>query len=264
MSDSDCHEGVRCVRQGMTRIWVREGIAPEKILEALEQPGEDLKRARKTWVRRVGRCVIKESRAGVLSGLLRHALRGTRYRRAWLAARHLESRGVGVPAAWAYVEYGPPGLVWRNALISEFLDGFRNSEQFLAALIQQGASQETLTLFFECLADAVNSLEAAGAYHGDLSGKNIFTRDGQHFRFIDLDAVELGVEHTDAKRLLNHVQLYDSFFDQVSDRMLVPFVERMMTPGQDPRRWMPLVRNRQQARRLTAEKKWARQGKLLS
>jgi len=263
MTPAQPTETAQPMRAGCKRVWCREGVPPERMIEALAQPGETLKLSKKSAVRRVGRCVIKESRERGLTALVKHTFRGARYRRAWPAARFLEEHGVGVPAAWAFIEHGLCGLVWRRTLISEYLDGFRNVEQFLASLIQQGAGHDTLALFFEAMADAVNLFTASGAFHEDLSGKNLFTRDGQHFRFIDLDAVVLGVNYSLERRLINHIQLYDSFCDQVSDHLLVPFITRMLPQEQDPRVWMPKVRKGQKARRLRTEKKWARQGKLL-
>lgn len=263
MSDTLNSASAKPVRTGCKRVWCREGVPPERMIEALTQPGEVLKTSKKSAVRRVGRCVIKESTERGLAALIKQTFRGSRYRRAWPAARFLEDHGIGVPAAWAFIEHGFMGIVWRRTLISEYLDGFRNVEQFLATLIQQGAGHDTLALFFEAMADAVNAFSASGAFHEDLSGKNLFTRDGQHFRFIDLDAVVIGVEYSLEKRLLNHIQLYDSFCDQVSDHLLVPFITRMLPSGQDPRVWMPKVRKGQKARRLRTEKKWAKQGKLL-
>lgn len=263
MTSAPACETAKPERIGCKRVWCREGVPPARMVEALGQPGEVLKVSKKSAVRRVGRCVIKESRERGLTALLKHTFRGMRYRRAWPAAHFLEEHGVGVPAAWAFIEHGLFGLVWRRTLISEYLDGFRNVEQFLASLIQQGAGHDTLALYFDAMADAVNAFCATGAFHEDLSGKNLFTRDGQHFRFIDLDAVVLGVDYDLNKRLTNHIQLYDSFCDQVSDHLLVPFITRMLPPEQDPRIWMPKVRKGQQARRLRTEKKWARQGKLV-
>ena len=264
MSGMRVHEQVQVRRIGLRRIWFLPPLEAETILQGLKQPGEVLKSSKKADVWRVGRCAIKESREPWPVGLIKHTFQSRRQRRAWLAAHYLQRQGVGVPAPWAYIEHGVLGLVWRHTMISEYLDGFRNVEQFLGALIQQGAGQDTLRPFLDALADAINALAACKVHHADLSGKNIFTSDGAHFRFIDLDAAELDAEYTEEKRLRNHVQLYDSFCDQLTDHMLVPFIERMLPEDIDPRVWLPKVRKGQKTRRLRTEKKWAKQGRLVS
>jgi hypothetical protein len=74
--------------------------------------------------------------------------------------------------------------------------------------------------------------------------------------------VELDVPCDDARRLRNHIQLYDSFCDELHDQLLAPFIMRMMPPGTDPRVWLPQVRKGQKDRRRLVEARWEKEGKL--
>jgi hypothetical protein len=241
-------------RKGMDRIYHRPDIAPEDVLQALGEPGEILKSSRKSITRRLGPVVVKSSR-GEFVGVVRMLAGRARYRRAWQAAQHLEQHGIAIPRTLAYVEHGLLGLVTANHLVSEYLEGYRNAEQYLLRLIQTGMGKLAVSAYLAALADAVNELNATGACHHDLSGKNIFTLDGSNFLFIDLDDVSIGEEYTEEARLKNLIQLYDSFCDVISDAVLVPFISRMLPQGEDPRVWMPRVRKGQQTRRRVHEDK---------
>jgi len=254
-----CNGRAAAARSGIKHVYYDPETPLSSILETLSQEGALLKTSGKASVRRVNDWVIKESQGKTFARLIRHTFRRNRYRRAWLAAHHLLVNGVAVPKPVAYVESRFAGLVFGNIQISEYLEGYRNVERFLLALVQRGAGRDTVSMFLQDLADAVNRLTGSGAYHADLSGKNILTRDGTEFFFVDLDAVALNVEYTDEMRMKNHVQLYDSFCDLLNDTMLVPFIERMLTEKHNPRVWMPAVRKGQNARRSRFEKTWAGQ-----
>lgn len=260
MSESVDNREDAPIRRGWHVYHLRHGLSVAEVREILAQPGEAIKRSRKSLVRRVGPWVIKESRRGLV-GLLKHTFLRRRYRRGWMAALHLNRHGVDVPAPAAFIETGMLGIITGNTLIAAYLDGQRNVEQFLLALVQRGGGKDTIALFLERLAAAVNRLSAAGAYHADLSGKNIFTQDGIRFYFIDLDGVVLDTEYTEERRMKNLVQLYDSFCDLLNDAMLVPFISRLLGPDHDLRLWMPRIRKAQQERRLLAESRLEKQGK---
>jgi len=231
------------------------------ILEALSSPGEVLKDSEKCKVQRVGDYVLKESKLARGSGPLKHTFKRDRYRQGWFAAHHLRKHGIDVPAPLAYVEKGRLGVITGNVLITSYLGGQQNVEQFLQVLIQRKAGADTIHHFLAALAEAINAFTACGAYHGDLSGKNIFTADGRHFSFIDLDDVVLGDIYDEGLRMKNHVQLYDSFCDFLSDNVLVPFITKMISSAQDIRVWMPRVREAQVQRRELVEERWAKEGR---
>lgn len=248
------------VRKGFHTFHLASGTSLDAVLEILNTPGETLKRSKKTLVQRVGGWVVKQSDGPLPARLARLTFRRKRYRRGWLAARHLSREGVHTPRFIAYVEVGFAGLVFRNATIMEYLDGFHNVEHFVRAMISGGATPDKISAFLSALADAVNRLIGSGAFHADLSGKNIFTNDGFSFHFIDLDAVELGAAYTDDRRMTNLVQLYDSFCDDLNDVFLAPFIIQLLPPGHDPRIWLPRVRDGQRKRRARLERRREKQG----
>lgn len=254
-------ESISRVRNGWSTIYYSRGVSLNGILEALASTGDILKASDKCTVRRVGDYVLKESKIARGSGPLKHTFRRARYRQGWFAAHHLRKNGIDVPIPLAYVEKGRLGLITGNVLITSYLGGQQNVETFLQVLIQRKAGADTIHHFLAALAEAINAFTDCGAYHGDLSGKNIFTSDGRHFAFIDLDDVVLGDEYDVGLRMKNHVQLYDSFCDFLSDNVLVPFITKLISPAQDIRVWMPRVREAQAVRRELVEERWAKEGR---
>ncbi len=242
-------------RKGLRRIYTAQDLPQETLDGILAEPGTVLKETPKIRVRHCGAYIIKETRGALLLRVLKLTFRRSHYRRAWDAALYLHQHGLHVPPPIAYIEHGLAGLVYRTTTITAYLEEHRNVEQFLDALVQRGAGRDTLDTFLAGLARAVNALTETGAYHADLSGKNILTRDGATFYFIDLDAVQLATECTEAQRQKTHVQLYDSFCDRLSDQLLVPFIVAMLPPSIDPRIWMPQIRKAQQRRRRRHERK---------
>ena len=261
MTDLCCRDSVKRTRLKSWTVYHDDGVTPASVLEAIESGGEILKSSKKSRVHRIGDWVVKMAGGSWLSRIIRLTFKKARYRRGWFAANHLVAHEVGCPVPIAYAERSLLGLIFQHALVSVYLEEERNVEVFSRALIQRGGSQDTFSMYLSKLAMAVNALTASGAFHGDLSGKNIFTRDGESFRFIDLDSIEIGVEYTEAMRLKNHVQLYDSFCDDMNDALLVPFLKAMLPASIDPRVWMPKVRKAQEVRRHKTEEKWAKQGR---
>jgi hypothetical protein len=247
-------------RRGSWTIQHRADVDVETVYVALAAPAETLKRSRKSLTRRMGAWVVKESRRGFVEAF-KHTLRPGRYRQGWRAALHLARHGVPVPRPVAFAErrFGP--IILGNVFICEYLDGWVNVEEYARRIVRDGAEEEAVRAFLSRLAGVVNSLSAANAYHSDLSGKNIFTRDGTAFRLIDLDGVVLGRPYTDERRLKNHVQLYDSFCDYWPDFVLGSFIRELSPEDVDFTEWFQRVRQAQAARRARTEAVWARQGR---
>ena len=237
-------------------VYARTDLPIEELFAILKDPGVELKRSKKALTRRVDNWVIKESRGPLMRELVKHTLSRERYRRAWYAAHYLLAKGIRVPKPIAYIEKSLLGCIAGTVNVTEHLKGHRSVQQFLHALVNQGAGKETITRFLDALADAVLALSTSGAYHADLAGKNIYTSDGETFYFIDLDAVVLGTPYTQDLRLRNHVQLYDAFCDQLNDALLVPFIQRMLPNDVDSRMWLPAMRTAQAERRRFVRKQW--------
>jgi len=253
--------GILIERHGSYRVIRRADVPFERIRDALSEPGQQLKASKTSKVRRVGSWVIKESAANPVAGAVRHTLLRNRYRRGWRAAVHLQKAGVFVPTPIAYIERYRAGVVWRNAIVMEFLDGCCNVEQFVKGRLDKGANPSDFEDFFARLAAAVNGLSRAEAYHSDLSGKNIFTKDGNEFYFIDLDGCVLGGTYTEDLRFRNHVQLYDSFCDWFPDEVLTRFLSKMLDREHKTGDWMDRVRAAQAKRRARTVAVWRKQGK---
>lgn len=252
-----------CVRRhaGGWSMHLRSDVNQDELLEALEGQGTVLKESPKARVRQAGRWVIKESLSGTWSERLKHLFWPIYYRSAWDAAWFLRASGVAVPRPIAYCQERRFGCLVRTATVNEFLDGYTSVEEHARQLVRSGADAEAIAAFLHRIARAVNGVESCGAYHADLSGKNIFTRGGAQVILIDLDAVKLNTRYGKARRLKNHVQLYDSFCDYWDATLLRPFIDAMAEAVRDKDAWFERVVQEQQARRDKIEAVWEAQGR---
>ena len=253
-----CPKGYRRLKIPGGAAYVRDDLEEKALQALLAHQGEILKASSKSRVRRLGQWTVKEMHHGAASRLIGRARHRSRH--PWMALNYLRIKDVPVPEPLAYIEYGHLGLVKSSAQIFQYLSFCYDVETWLSLQIREGIEGESITAFLNGLAKAVNTLCASGAWHADLSGKNIMTRDGVQFYFVDLDAVQLEGSYDDEKRLKNHVQLYDSFCDALSDTLLVPFIQAMLPEHLDLRVWMPKVRKAQRARRAKVEAHWAKYG----
>lgn len=245
---------------GAWRIEHRDDVAAADVLNALAEPGVILKQSRKAVTRRVGPWVVKASAKG-LKTAAKLTCQPARGRCGWTVAQTLTERGVPVPEPIAFCERRTGPLILGNAMLTAYLEGYVNVEQHAAARVAESASPETIRQYLTRLADAVRALHAAGAQHRDLSGKNILTRDGSAFVFIDLDAVVLDQPYSEADRVKNHAQLYDSFCDWWDAETLAPLTDAFLPPGADPAAWLTRVQDHQARRRARTEAIWARNGR---
>lgn len=246
---------------GRLRIERFPDVALDDVLQVLRFEGPVLKASAKSVTRRVGGWVVKESRR-TFREMVKHTAQPKRYRQGWRAACHLHDAGIAVPQPRAYVESRLGPFMVANALIMDYLEGAMNVEDFARSLVRRQATEADIAAYLGALASAVNGLEAAGAYHTDLSGKNIFTRDGTVFYFIDLDGVVLGQSHDDVRRFKNHVQLYDSFCDLWDGALLDPFLTAMRPAPSSAADWCDRVRAEQARRRARIEAIWLKEKRL--
>lgn len=241
-------------------IYLREDVSIQQLDLLLTGEAEVLKETPKSQVRTMGHWIIKSRTTGFLRALCSPSTNKIRHHSAWEASHFLRSKGVRVPEPLGYIEQGRAGIITKSWHIFQNLQQYKDVEMYVSTLIGKGADGVVLAAFLTHLAAAVNGINECGAYHSDLSGKNIFTRDGVRFYFIDLDAVQIDVPYDEEKRLKNHVQLYDSFCDAISDTLLVPFIESLLPESIDLRIWMPEVRKAQEKRRAKVESYWAKHG----
>ena len=258
------NEAVCIDRLGSLTIHRKRAVSSETVRDLFDQAlggaGEPLKVTRKSETRRLGPWVTKLCRAQAPLGLVRLNCRPSRYRRPWIVSWHLLNKGVGVPAPVAFIEKRSFGIIAACATVCEYLEGARTVEQYADRLVAQSAAEEEIERFLARLADSISRLVSSGAYHTDLSGKNILTRDGNSFYFIDLDSVVLNRPYSDGMRLRNHIQLYDSFCDRWDPNCLEPFLLRLLPAACDSKAWIMAVKNGQAARRARQLAIWQRQG----
>jgi hypothetical protein len=224
--------------------WIAAGVSPESLAAALRQEGDVIKRSNKSVTVRVGEWVVKKTLIQGGLGPVKRSILRDRYRRPWKAALYLAEHHVLVPAPIAWMETSFCGLILDQTLVCQYLDGFKNVEAYAKDL-----DAGDIESFLAELAAAVNGLNAAGAYHADLSGKNIFTKDGRSFYFIDFDDISVGTPYTRERRLKNHIQLYDSFCDFIRAAVLDDFIRLMAGPASDIRQWLDEVHQGQHLRR---------------
>ncbi|MCP4645349.1 MAG: hypothetical protein GY851_33205 [bacterium] len=239
----------------------RADLPLDDILRVLDTPGEVMKTSRKSETRRVGGLVVKESRSDAPFSVIKHTLLRHRYRQGWAAALRLASDGVPVASPRAFIERSWFGIITGNVMISDYLEGCLDVEHYADHRIEQGWSGDEIHGYLERLADAVNALLATGAYHTDLAGKNILTRDGITFYFIDLDGIVLDHPYSESTLLKTHIQLYDSFCDRWDDGMLEPFVGRLSVDSAVPGDWFDKVREGQKVRRARTLERRRRRGR---
>lgn len=249
-------------RQGDLRIR-RDAAVPTAVVEALAEgrdEGRLIKRSPHFETRIVGGHVVKRSVRGGLIDRLKRSLLPSRARRPWDAAAHLAEHGAPVPAPIAFVERIAHGVVIETVYISRCVDGARTVEEHARALVAADSDEASIRAFLRCIDEAVVRLTAAGAYHADLSGKNLICSDGSAVWIVDLDAVRIGVRYTRSRRMRNHVQLYDSFCDLWPPSILDDLISPLTPAGIDSARWTAEVRRRQARRRAKHRARIERNG----
>jgi len=241
-------------------VWSRPSIEVDDVLTAIQEPGDILKESPKAITWRTGPWVIKESGGGPRIAM-KQILAGKQRRLAFDAALFFEKQNIPAARAVAYVEQSVAGLTYQSWTVTKYLDGGVDVEAFLDQMIQNKAKNADIKRYLAGIASAVNALVNTGAQHRDLAGKNILTNDGETFHFIDLDAVVIGRGYSDEDRIKNHVQLYDSFCDQINDTYLEPFIAAMGTTTENIAMYMGAIKKAQQRRRARTEAIWGREGK---
>jgi Lipopolysaccharide kinase (Kdo/WaaP) family len=227
---------IQTLRRGRMRLQLFEETDPEKVIRALEKPGEVLQNTRKRAVRRVDDWVIKASRFNRGSGVVKHTFRRDRYRIGWRASVALFQRGVPVPRPRAFIEHGVFPIITGNTLISDYLHDCVDVKSWAEQHVEDERGPSPAD-FFAGLGDAINAFHGAGAYHQDLKTDNILTPDGESFYFIDLDDVVLDRPCPDSIRLKNHVQLYYGFSEIFPEETLLDFVSSMKPQGIPAEQW---------------------------
>jgi tRNA A-37 threonylcarbamoyl transferase component Bud32 len=117
----------------------------------------------------------------------------TRARKSWIAGNALLVRGINTPLPQALVERKIGPLVVESFLITQWLSGARELNDYITHLGQKSVSPSVKHAFITSLAETVRDLHEKGVYHADLKSTNILVQEqadsAWRFSFIDLDRV---------------------------------------------------------------------------
>ena len=148
-------------------------------IEALTDAGQVIKGGDTCHVSRItwnGRdVVIKRYNHKGLIHSLRHTIKKSRARKAWLHAHHLEALDIATPKPLAYIEHHKGSLVWQSYLITEYVEG-----QVLYNSIRDETIAESQRL--DAIRQVVELLDKLWGHHithGDLKHTNLLmTQNG--------------------------------------------------------------------------------------
>ncbi|MHC4227526.1 MAG: lipopolysaccharide kinase InaA family protein [Planctomycetota bacterium] len=148
-------------------------------IDALTDAGQVIKGGETCHVSRItwnGRdVVVKRYNHKGLIHSLRHTIKKSRARKAWLHAHHLEALNIATPKPLAYIEHHKGSLVWQSYLITEYVEG-----QMLYNLIRDETIAEPQRL--DAIRQVVELLDKLWRHHithGDLKHTNLLmTQNG--------------------------------------------------------------------------------------
>lgn len=102
--------------------------------------------------------------------------RGSKARRTWLAARMLQSHGVGTPEPLGYLERREGGRLTESYYIARYLDGMTSFSAELSDLLVRDPQCAKFMSLLQTVADGVRAMHACGFLHNDLGNQNILLR----------------------------------------------------------------------------------------
>ncbi len=170
-----------------------EGAEPIDFIEridALMDKGQILKNGDTTHVSQLRwhdkNIVVKRYNHRGLTHSLRHTIKGSRARRAWLNAHRLRILGIATPKPLAYIEQRKGPLVWKSYLVTEFVRGQR-----LSILLRDNSIAENdCSKVTQQIKGVLDNLEKHRIIHGDLKCSNILISNSNPM-LTDLDAVKV-------------------------------------------------------------------------
>lgn len=164
-------------------------------------------------------CVKEYCRVGWVRALAQ-GLCGTRAAWSWRAAHGLQVRGFDTPLPLALIERGRGPLVRESFLLTRYLEGADELNDFVQGLCREDPGARRA--FLRQLAATLRAMHERGIYHADLKSNNILVLprgpESWGFYFIDLDRVYFHRRLTFARRANNLAQLNASVAACVSAR----------------------------------------------
>ena len=144
-----------------------------KWVDALLDAGETLKDGDTCYVSRArwneGDVVVKRYNHKGFVHSLRHTMKKSRARKAWLYAHYLAALGIATPKPLAYIEHRKGSLVWQSYLLTEYVEGQR-----LWSFLRNEAIDEQQRL--DGMRQVVEMLDRLWQHHithGDLKHTNV-------------------------------------------------------------------------------------------
>lgn len=132
---------------------------------------------------------------GFLRNFFESKEKGSKAKRAFLAAQILQEHGVGTPAPIGFSERYERGHLREARLITEFVPDLSNFRDELFRIYSENPDCETLINLMQTVADACRAFHDCGIIHRDLGNQNIGLKkmpDGSwRVLFLDLDRVRI-------------------------------------------------------------------------
>jgi tRNA A-37 threonylcarbamoyl transferase component Bud32 len=171
-------------------------------------------------------CVKQYPYRGIRYGL-KSLFTRSRARNSWVAGNALLLRGISTPLPLALVEQKLGLLVMESFLITEWLTGARELNDYILGLAQQEAPPSVKHAFITSLAATLRDLHEKGIYHADLKSTNILVQEtgasAWRFSFVDLDRVAFRGSLSFYERANNLAQINASVSRLVSAKERLKF-----------------------------------------
>ena len=174
------------------REFCREDEQPDfvKKIDSLMDKGQILKNGNTCYVSRFTwkdkDVVVKRYNHKGFIHSLRHTIKGSRARRAWVNAHRLGMLEITTPKPLAYIENRKGRLVWKSYLITEYVEG----QEFCYFLEDKSHSQKEHSTATRQVIDMLDELGKYKISHGDLKHSNILiTKNGP--TITDLDGMKV-------------------------------------------------------------------------
>ena len=159
-------------------------------IDSLMDKGQILKNGNTCYVSRTtwnGKdIVVKRYNHKSLIHSLRHTIKGSRARRAWVHAHRLGMLETATPKPLAYIERHRGSLVWRSYLVTEYVKG----QEFCYFLEDGSLTEEDRSKAIHQVIDLLDKIGKYKISHGDLKHSNILiTKNGP--TITDLDGMKV-------------------------------------------------------------------------